>query len=209
MIDNDSCFLGYRCWRLTIFITSFILSSLVFRIILSIQLSINEFQLILISCSIALLFGLVNALLQYVGLFTNGFCFGLIISIITFIIWDIKDRSYGTITTSIWLIIGLIMSLGLICATLALRFQKFMLIIISSCLAGVSQVLVLDYFLQLSILLNYIHKRLLFEPTNSLCIRHWFIVFVLPIIMLFSIVIQYTCTGRNYDHRDSWHRSMY
>ncbi|CAF3215932.1 unnamed protein product [Rotaria sp. Silwood2] len=198
---------GYRWWRLTMFLTSFGLSSLVFYIILSIQPTMNELQLITISCSIAILFGLINILLQYVGLFTNGFCFGLIISIITFIILDIKNSING-ITTSFWLIIGLILILGLICSILTLRFQKFMLIIISSCLSGVCQMLVLDYFLQLSILLIYVHKRLLFEPTRLSCIRHWIIVFILPIVMLFSIVIQYTCTGKNYDHRDSWHRTI-
>ncbi|CAF0902743.1 unnamed protein product [Rotaria sordida] len=196
---------GYRWWRLTMFLTSFGLSSLVFYIILSIQPTLNELQLISISCSIAILFGLINILLQNVGLFINGFCFGLIISIITFILWDINDRTNGIIT-SFWLIIGLILILGIICSILTLRFQKFMLIIISSCLSGVCQMFVLDYFLQLSILLRYIHKRLLFETTPLLCIRHWIIVFILPIIMLFSIVIQYTCTGKNYDHRDSWHR---
>lgn len=173
--------------------------------IFSTQPTINETQLISISCSIAILFGLISALLQYVGLFINGFCFGLIISIITFILYDIKNRTYG-LTTSFWLIIGLILFLGLIFAILTLRFQKFMLILTSSCLAGVCQILVLDYFLQLSVLLRFIHKRLLFELTPILCIRHWIIVFVLPIIMLFGIVIQYTWTGRNYDHRDSWHR---
>jgi hypothetical protein len=187
------------------FLTSFGLGSLLLYIILSTQQTINEAQLIGISCSIAFLFGLISALLQYVGLFINGFCFGLIISIITYLICDIKDRANG-VTTSFWLIIGLILILGLICAILTLRFQKFMIILTSSCLAGVCQTLVLDYFLQLSVLLRYIHKRLLFELTPTLCIRHWIIVFILPIIMLFGIVIQFTCTGKNYDHRDSWHR---
>ena len=81
-----------------------------------------------------------------------------------------------------------------------------MLIITSSCLAGVCQTLVLDYFLQSSVLLRFIHKRLLFESTSTLCIRHWIIALILPIIMLFGIVIQFSCTGRNYDHRDSWQR---
>lgn len=189
------------------FITSFGLGSLLLYMIFSTQPTINETQLISISCSIAILFGLISALLQYVGLFINGFCFGLILSIITFILYDIKNRAYG-ITTSFWLIIGLILILGLICAILTLRFQKFMIIITSSCLAGVCQILVLDYFLQLSVLLRFIHKRLLFELTPILCIRHWFIVFILPIIMLFGIVIQFTWTGKNYDHRDSWHRGL-
>jgi cellulose synthase/poly-beta-1,6-N-acetylglucosamine synthase-like glycosyltransferase len=81
-----------------------------------------------------------------------------------------------------------------------------MIIITSSCLAGVCQILVLDYFLQLSVLLRFIHKRLLFELTSTLCIRHWIIILILPIIMLFGIAIQYSWTGKNYDHRDSWHR---
>ncbi|CAF4956969.1 unnamed protein product, partial [Rotaria sp. Silwood1] len=196
---------GYRCWRLTMFLTSFGLSALVFYIILSTQPTINQLQLISISCSIAILFGLINILLQYVGLFINGFCFGLILSIIIFIILDIKNSQNGIIT-SFWLIIGLILILGIICSILTLRFQKFMIIIISSCLSGVCQILVLDYFLQLSILFHYIHKRLLFEKEQLSCIHHWIIVFILPIIMLFSIVIQYTCTGKNYDHRDSWHK---
>ncbi|CAF0975006.1 unnamed protein product [Adineta ricciae] len=197
--------LGYRWWRLTMFITSFSLGSLLLYIILSTQPTMNESQLIGVSCSIALLFGLINVLLQYVGLFVNGFCFGLILSIISFVVWDIKQRADG-VSTSFWLIIALILIVGLLCAILTLRFQKFMLIITSSCLAGVCQVLVLDYFLQLSLLLRFVHKRLLFESTVTLCIRHWIIVFILPIVMLFSIVIQYAWTGRHYDHRDSWHR---
>lgn len=197
--------LGYRWWRLTMFITSFGLGSLLLYIILSTQPSITESQLIGISCSIAVLFGCISTLFQYVGLFVNGFCFGLVASIITYLICDMKDRING-VQTSFWLIIALILTLGLIGAIVTLRFQKFMLILSSSCLAGVCQTLVLDYFLQLSLLLRYIHKRLLFQSTPLLCIRHWIIVLILPIIMLFGIVLQLTWTGKNYDHRDSWHR---
>jgi hypothetical protein len=200
-------FLGYRWWRVTMFITSFSLGSLLLYIILSTQPTMNQSQLIGVSCSIATLVGLIGALLQYVGLFINGFCFGLILSITTFISLDIKNRANG-VTTSFWLPIGLILLLGLICAILTLRFQKIMIIITSSCLAGVCQILVLDYFLQSSVLLHFIHKRLLFELTPTLCIRHWIIALILPIIMLFGIVIQYSCTGKNYDHRDSWQRGM-
>jgi hypothetical protein len=189
------------------FITSFSLGSLLLYIILSTQPTMNVSQLIGVSCSIATLFGLIGALLQYVGLFINGFCFGLIISIITFICSDMKNRANG-VPTSFWLPIGLILLLGLICAILTLRFQKTMIIITSSCLAGVCQILVLDYFLQSSVLLRFIHKRLLFESTPTLCIRHWIIALILPIILLFGIVIQFSCTGKNYDHRDSWQRGM-
>lgn len=189
------------------FITSFSLGSFLLYIILSTQPSMNQSQLIGVSCSIATLFGLIGALLQYVGLFINGFCFGLILSIITFLSIDMKNRAYG-IPTSFWLPIGLILLLGLICAILTLRFQKPMIIITSSCLAGVCQIIVLDYFLQSSVLFHFIHKRLLFEITSTLCIRHWIIALVLPIIMLFGIVMQFSCTGRNYDHRDSWQRGM-
>lgn len=187
------------------FVTSFSLASLLLYIILSTHPSMNQSQLIGVSCSIATLFGLIGALLQYVGLFINGFCFGLIISIITFVLIDIKNRAYG-LSTSFWLPIGLILLLGLICAILTLRFQKPMIIITSSCLAGVCQIIVLDYFLQSSVLIRFIHKRFLFEITPTLCVRHWIIALVLPIIMLFGIVIQYSCTGRDYDHRDSWQR---
>ncbi|CAF1080292.1 unnamed protein product [Rotaria sordida] len=199
--------LGYRWWRFTMFVTSFSLGSLLLYIILLTQPTMTQSQLIGVSCSIATLFGLICALLQYVGLFINGFCFGLTLSIITFITIDMKNRANG-ITTSFWLPIGLILLLGLICAIITLRFQKTMLIVTSSCLAGVCQTLVLDYFLQSSVLLHFIHKRLLFESTPTLCIRHWIIALILPIIMLFGIVIQFSCTGKNYDHRDSWQRAI-
>ena len=187
------------------FITSFGLGSLFLYNILSTQPIISELQLISVSCSIAVLFGFIGGLLSYVGLFVNGFCFGLILSIITFIVWDIKDRANG-VSTSFWIIIGLILGLGLLCALVTLRFQKFMLILTSSCLAGVCHALVADYFLQLSVLLRFVHKRLLFERTPTLCIRHWIIAFILPIVLLLGMVIQYSCTGRNFDHRDSWQR---
>ncbi|UJR15188.1 hypothetical protein I4U23_002149 [Adineta vaga] len=199
--------LGYRWWRLTMFITSFGLGSLLLYIILSTQPTMNESQLLGVSCSIATLFGLIGALLQYVGLFINGFCFGLILSITTFISLDMKNRANG-VSTSFWLPIGLILLLGLICAIITLRFQKTMIIITSSCFAGVCQILVLDYFLQSSVLFHFIHKRLLFESTSTLCLRHWLIALILPIILCFGIVIQFTCTGRNYDHRDSWQRAI-
>lgn len=187
------------------FITSFGLGSLFLYIILSSQPILTEIQLISLACSIAVLFGFIGALLSYVGLFVNGFCFGLILSIITFIIWEMNDRANG-VQTSFWLIIGLILLMGLCCAIITLRFQKLMLILSSSCLAGVCHLLVLDYFLQLSVVLRFIHKTLRFEPTAALCIRHWIIVFILPVVMFLSIVIQYSCTGRNYDHRDSWQK---
>jgi len=202
-----SSLIGYRCWRVTMFITSFSLSSLLLYIILSTQPIMNESQLLAVSCSIAILVGLIGALLQYVGLFIHGFCFGLILSIITFICLDMKNRANG-LSTSFWLPIGLILFLGLICAILSLRFQKSMIILTSSCLAGVCHTIVLDYFLQLSVLLQFIHKRLLLESTRTLCLRHWIIILILPIVMLFGIVIQYSCTGKNHDHRDSWQRGI-
>lgn len=187
------------------FITSFSLGSLLLYIILSTQPTMTQSQLIGVSCSIATLFGLIGALLQYVGLFINGFCFGLTLSITTFITLDMKNRANG-VTTSFWLPIGLILLLGLICAILTLRFQKIMLIVTSSCLAGVCHTLVLDYFLQSSVLCRFVHKRLLLEFTPTLCVRHWIIALILPIVFLFGIVIQFSCTGKNYDHRDSWQK---
>lgn len=197
--------LGYRWWRLTMFITSFALGSLFLYIILSSQPMLTEIQLISLSCSIAILFGSIGALLSYVGLFVNGFCFGLTLSIISYLIWNIKDRANG-VQTSFWLIIGLILILGLCCAILSLRFQKFMLIVSSSCLGGVCHFLVCDYFLQLSLLLRYIHQSLRLETPPALCVRHWIVAFILPIVMFVGIAIQYSCTGKNYDHRDSWQK---
>lgn len=187
------------------FVTSFTLGSLIVYIILSTQPTMTESQLIGVSCSIATLFGLIGALLQYVGLFINGFCFGLTLSIITFISLDMKNRANG-VPTSFWLAIGLILLLGLICAIMTLRFQKTMLITTSSCLAGVCETLVLDYFLQSSVLRHFVHKRLQLEYTPALCVRYWMTALILPIVMLFGMVIQFSCTGKNYDHRDSWQR---
>lgn len=167
---------------------------------------LNELQLVSLSCSIAMLFGFIGALLSYVGLFINGFCFGLIVSIISFLCWDIPNRDHGHQTSSIWLIIGLILILGLFGAILSLRFQKFMLILSSSCLGAISHFLVLDYFLQLSIILRFVHKTLRFESPMNLCLRHWIIILILPVVILLGFVIQYTCTGRLYDHRDSWEK---
>lgn len=197
--------LGYRCWRLNMFLTSFALSSLLIYVILVTQPTLTQTQLIFVSCAIATLVGLIGSLLQYVGLFINGFCFGLIFSIITFIFWDMKNLSNG-ISTSFWLPICLIFFIGLLCAMLTLRFQKAMIIITSSCSSGVCQMLVADYFLQSSLLIHFIHQRLIFQSTPTLCIRHWIVAFILPIVMLFSIVIQFSCTGKNYDHRDAWQR---
>ncbi|CAF1314100.1 unnamed protein product [Rotaria magnacalcarata] len=199
--------LGYRWWRFTMFVTSFSLGSLLLFIILSTQPTMTESQLIGVSCSIATLFGLIGALLQYVGLFINGFCFGLILSITTFTILDMKNYANG-VSTSFWLPIGLILLLGLICAIITLKFQKTMLIVTSSCLAGVCHTLVLDYFLQSSVLFHFVRKRLLFESTTMLCIRHWLIALILPIVLLFGIFIQFTCTGKSYDHRDSWQKAI-
>ncbi|CAF1004813.1 unnamed protein product [Didymodactylos carnosus] len=190
---------GYRCWRLTMFITAFNLSSLLLYIILSSQQSLNEAQIIGISCSIAVLFGLIGSLLQYVGLFEQGFCFGLILSIITFIIWDFNQH-----ITNFWIPIILIVSIGSICATITLRFQKLMIIVTSSCLGSVCHFIVLDYFLQNASLVIYIHKRLKFEDTKSICLKHWLVAIILVVTSVIGILIQYNCTGRNYDHRDSW-----
>ncbi|CAF0879485.1 unnamed protein product, partial [Didymodactylos carnosus] len=191
--------LGYRWWRLTMFITAFTLSSLLLYIILSTQQSLNEAQIIGISCSIAVLFGLIGSLLQYVGLFEQGFCFGLILSIATFIIWDLSRH-----ITNFWIPIILIIGIGSICAIITLRFQKLMIIVTSSCLGSVCHFIVLDYFLQNSLLLIYIHKRFKFEDTRSICLKHWLVTIVLVITTVMGILIQYSCTGRNYDHRDSW-----
>jgi hypothetical protein len=176
-------------------------------VFISVRGTINPLLVIGISCLVAILFGLISVLLPNIGLFIIGSCFGLILSVLTTFICDIRNRieDYQTL---FWIDIGIIIILGLLCAILTLRFQKFMLIIISSCLGGVCQMLVLDYFLQLSVLLYFIHDHLLIQYTPTLCIRHWIIAFILPIVMLFGIVIQYTCTGKNYDHRDSWHRCM-
>ena len=189
------------------FLTSFGLGSLLIYIILSTQPTITQSQLIGVSCSIAILFGLISALLQYVGLFINGFCFGLTLSVTTFLFLDMRNRANG-VTTSFWVPIGLILLLGLIWAIVSLRFPKTMLIVTSSCLAGVCQTLVLDYFLQLSVLIRFVHQRFLFASTPTLCIYHWIIALILPIVMLLGIVVQFSCTGKNYDHRDSWQRGM-
>jgi len=200
-------FFGYRCFKALMFLYGFIFGSIVVYLICVEEKVLPEWSNAAIAMSAGLLFGLITMLVQYVGLFMLGFHTGLLGGLVGLCCAEL----YYT-PPSAWLTLGVLLSTGLVFALLTLYFQKSLTIFGSSFYGGAVLMATTDYFIQDSLVLDWIWERVKVDLEDShvdimatipQCWLAWVISGLWPLIALTGLLVQAACTGRGTHHEES------
>jgi len=200
-------FFGYRCFKAIMFLYVFIFGSIVVYLICVEEQVLPEWSNAAIAMSAGLLFGLITMLVQYVGLFMLGFHTGLLGGLVGLCCVEL----YYT-PPSAWLTLGVLLSTGLLLALLTLYFQKSLTIFGSSLYGGAVLMATTDYFIQDSLVLDWIWERVKVDledkhvdimATIPRCWLAWGIAGIWPVIFLTGLLVQAACTGRGTHHEES------
>jgi len=201
-------FFGYRCFKAIMFLYGFIFGSFVVYLICVEEKVLPEWSNAAIAMSAGLLFGLITMLVQYVGLFMLGFHTGLLSGLVGLCCVEMYY-----VPPSAWLTLGVLLSSGLIFALLTLYFQKSLTILGSSFYGGAILLGTTDYFLQDSLLLDWVWERVKVDriidnnidimDTIPKCWMAWIVSGIWPLIFFIGLCVQSCCTGTGTHHEES------
>ena len=147
--------------------------------------------------------GLITMLVQYVGLFLNGFHFGVFLAVASLVIMEQFHHP-----STKWIPIGLICGLGAFFAVANLYFQKG-LTILGTCVFGSGlMVMALDYFIENFMMVYYIWERIKAVKSDRVCWFSWLILGLWPLASIIGAVAQWRVTGHGYDHKEGKLKSL-
>ncbi|XP_032641470.1 transmembrane protein 198-like [Chelonoidis abingdonii] len=195
-----SCF-GYRCFKAIMFLSGLLFGSLVI-FLLCYKERVLETQLSLeVSAGIALgigaLCGLVTMLVHSVGLFMTGLLLGLLLATAALVATEPLYQPQ-----SLWVPVGSLLGLALLCALLALRWQKPLTVLSTAVFGAAVIVGCVDYFVELLALLGYVYDRLRLAPSPPLCWHSWAVLALWPALSLLGLLLQWKLTAEGYSHTD-------
>lgn len=201
-------FFGYRCFKAIMFLYGFIFGSMVVYLICAEEAVLPEWSNAVIAMSAGLLFGLITMLVQYVGLFMLGFHTGLLGGLV-----GLCGVELHYTPPSAWLTLGVLLATGLTLALLNLYFQKSLTILGSSLYGGAILMVTTDYFLEDSLVLNWVWERVKVDrmveegkgavETLPQCWMAWLVTAIWPAIFLVGLCVQACCTGQGIHHQQS------
>ncbi|CAM4674571.1 unnamed protein product [Lepidochelys olivacea] len=195
-----SCF-GYRCFKAIMFLSGLLFGSLVI-FLLCYKERVLETQLSLeVSAGIALgigaLCGLVTMLVHSVGLFMTGLLLGLLLATAALVVTEPLYQPQ-----SLWVPVGSLLGLALLCALLALRWQKPLTVLSTAVFGAAVIVVCVDYFVELLALLHHVYDRLRLAPSSPLCWHSWAVLGLWPALSLLGLLLQWKLTAGGYSHAD-------
>lgn len=188
---------GYRCFKAVMFLTGFIFGSVVVYAICTKEDLLPTAGNAGISLAAGLLFGLITMLVQYVGLFMTGFHLGLFAGVASLMImypWYVPN--------TIWIVVGILMSCGLVGAILTLFFQKGCTILGTSVYGGAILAVSLDYFIEKFIMVYWVWDKIRLAHSQDVCWFSWFILAVWPAVVIVGILTQWKITGKGTHHQE-------
>ncbi|XP_018569277.1 transmembrane protein 198-like [Anoplophora glabripennis] len=195
-------FLGYRCFKTTMFLTGFIFaSSIVYLICLQGEL-MPYYGNIGVSLLAGVLFGLITMLVQYVGLFMSGLHTGVLLGLASLLTADhfMETSPKG----SVWLCVSVLLCSAVTTAILNLYFRKSLTILGSSLYGGAVLSVAIDYFVERLSMVSWMWQRVSLKPVQPPpCWFSWIVLGAWPTFVLAGLIIQFAFTGRGIHHEDA------
>ncbi|NXA57105.1 TM198 protein, partial [Nothocercus julius] len=196
-----SCF-GYRCFKAIMFLSGLLLGSgIIFALcykerVLETQLSVETSAGI--ALGIGALCGLVTMLLCSVGLFAMGLQLGLLLAMAALVVAEPLVRPQ-----SAWVPVGSALGLALLCALLALHWQKALTVLATAVLGAAALVACADYALEALALMLYVYERLRLAPPRPLCWPAWALLAAWPALSVLGVLLQWKLTADGFSHSDA------
>jgi len=187
---------GYRCFKATMFLSGFLFGALVTYVI-CLEENLLPFEgKIGVAAGAGILCGLITMLIQYVGVFLTGFHLGFLGAVTGLSIAEVFIQ-----ISSKWTPISSIFGAGLLCALLALRFQRVATVFATAAIGSAMVTAAVDHFVEASQLLMYAVDRLkAIQSEEPLCWYGWAIAALGPSAFLVGIIVQFCITGKRREH---------
>ncbi|XP_023690867.1 transmembrane protein 198-like [Paramormyrops kingsleyae] len=195
------CFFGYRCFKAVMFLSGLMFGSVVVFLLchrerlLDTELGVEASAGI--GLGIGLLCGMVTMLVRSVGLFMTGLLLGLLLAVAALV-------AIGHFYTpgTVWVPLGALLGTGVLCAVLALQWQK-PLTVVSTAVFGAAVVTVCaDYFVEMFALASHVYNCLCLAPTPPLCWYSWVIMGIWPALSFMGMLVQWKLTADGYSHAE-------
>jgi len=145
-----------------------------------------------VAAGAGILCGLITMLVQYVGVFLTGFHLGFLAAVAGLSVADLFVE-----ISSKWTPIGSIFGAGLLCALVALRFQRVATVFATAAIGSAMVTAAVDHFVEASQLLTYAVDRLkAIQSEEPLCWYGWAISALGPSAFLVAVIVQFCITGK-------------
>ncbi|XP_061419438.1 transmembrane protein 198-like [Lethenteron reissneri] len=196
------CFFGYRCFKAVMFLTGLLFGSLVIFLLCHKE-QVFEARLGLeasagVAVAIGLLCGLVTMLLRSVGLFVTGLTLGLLLASAALVVAEQFAHP-----PSAWVPAGALLGAGVVCALLALHWQKAVTVAATSALGAAAVTAAADYFAEGGAALAYAYERLHAARSEAPpCWYSWAVMAAWPVLALLGGVVQWRLTADGYSHSE-------
>ncbi|NXG40113.1 TM198 protein, partial [Dromaius novaehollandiae] len=192
---------GYRCFKAIMFLSGLLFGSAVIFLLchkervlgtpLSLEASAG------IALGVGVLCGLVTALVRSVGLFTTGLLLGLLLATAALVAAEPLLRPQSP-----WVPAGGLLGLALLCALLALRWQKALTVLSTAVCGAAVVVACADYVVEALALLLYVRDRLRLASPAPLCWYSWAVLGAWPALSLLGVLLQWKLTAGGFSHGD-------
>jgi len=189
------CAVGYRYFKATMFLSGFLFGAFVTYVI-CLEENLLPFEgKIGVAAGAGILCGLITMLVQYVGVFLTGFHLGFVGAVAGLCIAEPLAH-----ITSKWTPICSVLGAGLVCALIALRFQRVATVFATAAVGSSMLTAAVDYFVLASQLLVYAMDRLKAVQTEDvLCWYGWPVVALAPATFFVGVIIQLCVTGKRHE----------
>ena len=198
LLGHDACIcaVGYRFFKATLFFSGFLFGALITYVI-CLEENLLPFEgKIGVAAGAGILCGLITMLVQYVGVFLTGFHLGFLGAVAGLSVAELFVQ-----TSSKWTPISSVFGAGLVCALIALRFQRVTTVFASAAIGSTMVTAATDYLVEASQLLMYAVDRLKAVPSEDpLCWYGWAVVALGPSAFLVGVIVQLSVTGKGREH---------
>ncbi|KAL7640876.1 UNVERIFIED_CONTAM: hypothetical protein RMT77_008013 [Armadillidium vulgare] len=115
----------------------------------------------------------------------------------------IKDAylMFRWVPPSVWAVVGMLLSSGLLMAVLTLYFQKGLTIIGTAVSGGAIMAATLDYFVEELLMVEWFRDRLMSAVSEPPCWFSWLLVAVWPFMVIVGSITQWRISGKGIYHQ--------
>lgn len=199
------CFFGYRCFRMVMFFSGFLLGSAAVLLlyhkepVLNVQLGMETKAGI--GLGVGVLCGLMTMLVSTMGLLVSGLQLGSLLSLSILVIVG----QFHSLT-SVWVPLSVVLAASITTAVFTLQWQKLFSIIYASVIGGTTVMLCVDYLVGTFMLPDQVYDMFCAVAPRPLCWFNWAISGICPVLSLIGVLVQWLFTAKGVSHRDAEHK---
>lgn len=189
-------FVGYRAFRVSMFIVGLSLTSLLTYLILSDQTSLDFKWIAVIAAGAGLLCGVLAAALPVLGLVIASIVQAFFFMIITLLVVSIFTSSH-----LFWTCIGTVSGLSIVFTVIMFVRQRGAAIVYISSFGTILIMLAVDYYLDMFLISRYAYHLIFPSVARKPCWFSWTVFALWPFLVILGCLVQFLKTAKGFSHR--------